>query len=116
MRANVIKGSEIAAYAAKAAHVPESTIAMAQEALFDAVNYFCLNGHSVQVPGLGSFALQINSKTAASADEANADKVTKKYIRFWPIANIRDMCQRKNISIRDVDLLGLPPKKKEEGD
>lgn len=51
-RGGIIRDRDITAYAAQAAHVPESTIALAQEALFDAINYFCINGHTVQVPDL----------------------------------------------------------------
>ena len=63
MRNNVIHNKDIIYYAAKAAHVPESTIEMAEEALFDAITYFCVNGHSVQVPGIGSYGPQLKTMT-----------------------------------------------------
>ena len=47
VRGNVIKEDAIVAYAAQAAAVPESTIIMAKNALFDAINYFCANGRRV---------------------------------------------------------------------
>ncbi len=107
MRCPVIDRKGIIAYAAKAAHVPESTVALAQEALFDAVNYFCMNGHSVQVAGLGSFGIKLNSKVAKTVDEANADTITRKYIRFFPNGEIREMCSLKNINIKVNNLLNL---------
>ncbi len=107
MRCPVIDRKGIIAYAAKAAHVPESTVALAQEALFDAINYFCVNGHSVQVAGLGSFGIKLNSKVAKTVDEANADTITRKYIRFFPKAEIREMCSLKNINLHINDILNL---------
>jgi len=54
-RYSTIDYHDLISYAAKAAGVPESSIALAMEALFDGMNYFVLNGHSVQVPNLGTF-------------------------------------------------------------
>lgn len=110
LRGHIITNKNVIAYAAKAAHVPESTVTLAQEALFDAVNYFCMNGHSVQVPGLGSFGIKLNSKTTQTAEEVDVETITRKYIRFYPKASIRDMCSLKNISITVQDLLNLKPK------
>ena len=107
LRGAVITNDNVIAYAAKAAHVPESTVTLAQEALFDAINYFCMNGHAVQVPGMGSFGIRMNSKTTKTKDEANAETITRKYIRFYPKTSIRNMCSLKNICIELRDLLGL---------
>lgn len=107
MRSNVIHNKEIIYYAAKAAHVPESTIEMAGEALFDAINYFCANGHAVQMPGIGSFGPQLKTKTQRDEEEVSEDCINRKYIRFWPKHNIRDLCNSTNISIELKDLLHL---------
>ena len=106
-RGGIIRDSDVTAYAAQAAHVPESTIAMAQEALFDAINYFCVNGHTVQVPGLGAFGIQLRSKLAKTEDDAGSDVIKNKYIRYWAKDSLRSMCNRKNISVKLTDPLGL---------
>ena len=107
LRSGIIHNKEITYYAAKAAHVPESTIEMAEEALFDAINYFCAQGHSVQVPGIGSFGMQFNTKVAKTKEEATDECISRKYIRFWPKHEIRDLCSLKNVRIEVKDLLGL---------
>ena len=63
----------IVAYAAKAAAVPESSIEMAMEAIFDAMSYFVLNGHSVQIPNLGTFSIGVRAKSAASEQSFQSD-------------------------------------------
>lgn len=107
LRGTVIHNKEITYYAAKAAHVPESTIKLAEEALFDAINYFCTNGHAVQMPGLGTFGMQFNTKVAKTKEESTDECINRKYIRFWPKHEIRDLCSQKNVRIEVKDLLGL---------
>ena len=72
-RYSTIGYDAIVAYAAKAAAVPESSIEMAMEALFDAMNYFVLNGHSVQIPNLGTFSIGVRAKSTGSEAEFTAD-------------------------------------------
>lgn len=103
VRGAVIKNDELVAYAAKAAHVPESTLSMAVDALFDAINYFCFNGHAVQVPNLGTFGLQLNAKCTAVEEDVTADLVQRKYIRYWPKKEVRQQCNLQNINLKAVD-------------
>lgn len=102
-RGGVIKGSELVAYATKAAHVPEATLLMAADALFDAISYFCLQGHSVQVPNLGTFGLQMNSKCVPAEEDVTAETITRKYIRFWPKKEVREQCNLQNINLKVVE-------------
>ena len=111
-RGATITDEDIIQYAAQASHVPESSIILAQEALLDAIDYFCANGHSVQVPYLGTFSVNVNSKVVETAEEANADSVKSLRLRFYPKKRLRAACNKKNIRINIVDLLGL---KKGEG-
>ena len=66
---STIPYASIIAYAAKAARVPESSIILSMEALFDAMNFFVLNGHSVKIPNLGTFYLSVRMKSAATKEE-----------------------------------------------
>ena len=99
VRGAVIGDKQITAYAAKAAHVPETTIAVAQEALFDAVNYFCNNGHTVQVPNLGGFSLGLRVKCVKTKEEATAETIKQQYIRFFPKHELRNKCMLNNINV-----------------
>lgn len=91
VRGNVIGKEDIIPYAAKAAHVPETDIALAMNAFFDAIDYFCANGHRVEVDGLGSFGTVTNSKVARSLEECNAYTITKRRLRLWPTGDLRTM-------------------------
>jgi len=94
VRYTTIGYAAIVSYAAKAANVPESSIEMAMEALFDAMNYFVLNGHSVQIPNLGTFSLCVSVKSSASEAEFTANfaqNLRRVYIRFLPDPELKAM-------------------------
>ena len=101
----VIKDEDITHYAAQASCVPESAIVLAQEALFDAINYFCANGHSVQVPYLGTFSVNLNSKVVEDVEDANANSVMRRRLRFYPKGRLKAACDKKNIRIDIVKRL-----------
>ena len=93
-RYSTIDYKAITAYAAKAAAVPESSIEMAMEALFDAMNYFVLNGHSVQIPYLGTFSIGVRAKTSLSEAEFSSDfskNLKGINIRFLPDTELKSM-------------------------
>ena len=105
VRGPVIKGDDLVAYAAQAAHVPESTIQMAKDALFDAITYFCSNGQNVQVPGLGTFGAETTVKTVKTADGLDGDEAKKtirnKRMRFWPKADVAAMGRLGNVTLTE---------------
>ena len=94
VRYTTIPYAAIIAYAAKAAGVPESSIALAMEAMYDAMNYFVLNGHSVQIPNLGTFSICVSVKTSTSESEFTsnfAKNLRRVYIRFLPDPELKAM-------------------------
>lgn len=105
VRGNVIKDADFIAYAAKAAHVPESTMLTARHAILDAINYFVLNGHNVQIDGLGSFGPRINAKVSNVEANASAEDITRKYVRFYPAGEIKALCNADNIDFKEVKSL-----------
>ena len=103
VRGNVIKEDAIIAYAANAASVPESTIVMAKNALFDAINYFCANGRRVMVPNLGSFAPVTRAKFARTAEDCTVDTIKKhgRVLRFYPKSEIAASGSASNITLTE---------------
>ena len=100
-RYSTIEYDAIVAYAAKAAAVPESSIEMAMEALFDAMNYFVLNGHSVQIPNLGTFSIGVRARSTESEAEFTADfskNLRGISIRFLPDPDLKAMIANTAIS------------------
>ena len=100
-RYSTIDYAAIVAYAAKAAAVPESSIEMAMEAIYDALNYFVLNGHSVQIPNLGTFSIGVQCKTTATETEFTnqfSNNLRNVKIRFLPDPELKAMIASTAIS------------------
>ena len=101
VRGSVIGGEEVIAYAAQAAHVPETTVQMAMNGLFDAINYYVTQGRCVQIEGLGSFKPVTRYKVAQSEEDCTADGIKKRVIQFHPKGEIADMARYNNISFSE---------------
>ena len=101
VRGSVIGGEEVIAYAAQAAHVPETTVQMAMNGLFDAINYYVTQGRCVQIEGLGSFKPVTRYKVAQSEEDCTADGIKKRVIQFHPKGEIADMARYDNISFSE---------------
>ena len=100
-RYSTIEYKAIVAYAAKAAAVPESSIEMAMEAIFDAVNYFVLNGHSVQIPNLGTFSIGVRAKAALNEVEFTnqfSQNLRGIQIHFLPDAELKQQLASMSIN------------------
>jgi len=50
---------------------------------------FLLNGHTINIPGLGKFSLNLRTKAQDSADKVTGDTIKGAHIRFSPQAQIR---------------------------
>lgn len=88
-RYSTIAYRDIVQYAARAAHVPESAVDVAMEALFDALSYFVLNGHNVKIDGIGTFAFGVNAKAEINEADAGADSVHRLKILYLPEMDLR---------------------------
>lgn len=89
-RYSTIAYKDVVHYAARAAHVPDSSVEVAMDALYDALSYFVLNGHNVKIDGLGTFSFGVNAKAEVSAASAGADAVRRLKIDYLPEKDLRE--------------------------
>lgn len=108
LRYSTIAYKDIVYYAAKAAHVPESSIEVAMDALYDALSYFVLNGHNVKIDGLGTFAFGINAYAQSDIADAGADAVHNMKVLYLPEMSLRQMLNNVAITTQITNPNGLP--------
>lgn len=101
VRGSVVKDEAFIKYAAQAANVPETTIRMAKRALFDALNYFCTQGHAVEVLNLGTFRPETTMKTVQDVSDATAETFKKKRYRFYPSGLCHDLGNAKSVTLEE---------------
>lgn len=108
LRYSTIAYKDIVYYAAKAAHVPESSIEVAMDALYDALSYFVLNGHNVKIDGLGTFAFGINAYAQDDISAAGADAVHNMKVMYLAEMSLRQMLNNVAITTQITNPNGLP--------
>jgi predicted histone-like DNA-binding protein len=66
------------------------------------VNYL-MNGHTVQIPQLGTFSLSAKCKLVSNAKDAGPDCIKRLKIRFTPKGTIKSACKSVKFSGITVD-------------
>lgn len=89
MRYSTVKGDQLVSYVSQSSHIPESTILACTLAVREAVSYFVLNGHHVNLGKFGTFGVRTQQKAVTDAEEVKASLVTRITIGFTPSAEIK---------------------------
>ena len=90
VRYSTVKGDEVVTYAANSSHVPESTLRAACLAMREAVAYFVLNGHHVNLGKFGILGVRTKQKSANDAEQVSAKLVQKMTVAFTPSQEIKN--------------------------
>lgn len=117
IRGNVIKGDDIVAYAANAAHVPISTVRAAAKAFFDGITYYCAQGRCVQVPLLGSFEPATRVKTKQLVEDVTTDTIKQKRLKWNPSRAVQSLGRINNINLtenKSYTYLAIPEAKPQD--
>lgn len=90
VRYSTIKGDELVTYAANSSHIPESTLRACTLAMREAIAYFVLNGHHVNLSKFGILGFRSKQKSAADAEQVSAKLVKKMTVAFTPSKEIKE--------------------------
>lgn len=82
--ANTIDTDTMFAAMAEYAHIPPAQIPAAFSAIVKAIEAFCLNGHSVTIPDLGTFRVTLSSSGTSTAEEFSSEQIRGFKMRFLP--------------------------------
>ena len=89
MRYSTVKGDQLVSYAFQSSHIPESTLLACTLAVREAISYFVLNGHHVNLGKFGTFGIRTLQKAVTDAEEVSAELVKRITIGFTPSAEIK---------------------------
>jgi len=84
VRYSTMRQSDIVNYCMNNSLVPKAYISAAVVAFTQCIENFLLNGHSVELPGLGIFYLTSNGFTATEAEKCGVNQVESLRVRFTP--------------------------------
>ena len=97
VRYSTVKGDEIVSYASQSSHIPESTLRACTLAVREAISYFVLNGHHVNLGKFGILGIRSTQKAATDAEEVNANLVKHVTIGFTPSVEIKNAISQMRI-------------------
>lgn len=99
MRYSTVKEDEVVSYAAQSSHIPESTLLASTLAIREAIIYFVLNGHHVDLGKFGIFGIRSKQKAVTDAEEVDPDLVKHLTVGFKPSVEIKHAIQLVHIEI-----------------
>ncbi len=89
VRYSTVKGDQLVSYASQSSHIPEATLLACTLAVREAISYFVLNGHHVDLGKFGTFGIRTQQKAVTDAEEVSAELVKRITIGFTPSAEIK---------------------------
>lgn len=76
----------------------------AMDAIVNEFKNFLMNGHSVEIPQLGTFRFSVRAKAVEDAKDADARQVTRRKIIFTPSKELRESLKQVNfISVKEKE-------------
>lgn len=107
---DTISSKELVEAMARNTGIPVAKVAMATDAIVKQLKNFLLNGHSVNIVGLGTFSPRIKSRPSDSKDAVTADNVKALLLKFRPQTDIReDMKNTVGYEVIHSDITGTAP-------
>ena len=98
VRYSTMRQNDIVEYCMKNSLVPKAYISSAVVAFTQCIENFLLNGHSVELPGLGIFYLTSNGITTTETDKCGLNQVECLKVRFTP-------CPALKAAVSEVEMV-----------
>ena len=89
VRYSTVKQNELVSYASNSSHIPESQLRACTLAMREAIAYFVLNGHHVNLGKFGILGARTLQKAATDAEEVSAKLVHSVTIGYTPSVEIK---------------------------
>ena len=89
VRYSTVKGDQLVSYASQSSHIPESTLRACTLAMREAISYFVLNGHHVNLGKFGYLGVHSKQLSAVDYEQVNASLVKSMTIGYTPSVEIK---------------------------
>ncbi|MCR4834961.1 MAG: hypothetical protein K5899_01045 [Bacteroidaceae bacterium] len=102
VRYSTVKQDELVSYAAGSSHIPESQLLACTLAMREAISYFVLNGHHVNLGKFGILGMRSKVGAAMDAAMASADLVRRVTIGYLPSTEVKQLIANVSIQTETV--------------
>ena len=93
-----IDGEDVLELAAQNSGINQAQLSAAMYAIRQSFVNFLLNGHSVELPGVGIFRVGVNAKMVDEAAKVSVDQIYRRKIHFLPATALKDKLIRISFS------------------
>ena len=113
-----IDGDEVLELAAQTSGINQAQLSAGMYAIRQSFVNFLLNGHSVELPGVGIFRVGVNAKMVDEATKVSVDQIYRRKIHFLPSTVLKDRLTRISFSTdpTEMDAETTTPTVPDEGD
>ena len=113
-----IDAEDVLEYAAQNSGINQAQLSAAMYAIRQSFVNFLLNGHSVELPGVGIFRVGVNAKMVDEATKVSVDQIYRRKIHFLPSTVLKDRLTRISFSTdpTEMDAETTTPTVPDEGD
>ena len=98
VRYSTVKQNELVSYAASSSHIPESQLRACTLAIREAIAYFVLNGHHVDLGKFGVLGIRSKQKHANDVEQVKSDLIKRVTIGYTPSVEIKEAIASIRIS------------------
>ena len=98
-----ISSDELIDSAARNNAIPKGHVGASCDAIMNEFQNYLLNGHSVEIPYLGTFRLSVCCKSVDKAEDVSASNIYRKKVLFIPSSNFKKLIGSCNFEMQDVD-------------
>ena len=109
-----ITADDLLEAAARNSGINDATIYAGMRAVVNEFENFLMNGHSVQVPLLGTYRLSLRSKAVATEAEAGANAIYRRGIIYTPTTRLKAKLNSINLNALPADILTTADDEAEE--
>ena len=96
---NTIDAEKIIQYASDTYNIPKGLMRASWEALGQAITSWVLEGHIVEVPGLGNIRAEVRAKAQSDASDVSADDIFRRHLLLTPTKEIKNALNSTPINI-----------------
>lgn len=103
---NTIDAKKIIQYASDTYNIPKGVMRASLEALGQAITSWVLEGHIVEVPGLGNIRAEVRAKTQSKAEDVSESDIFRRKLLLTPTKEIKDALNATPVRITCCDREG----------
>ena len=103
---STVGDEKIIRYASETSNIPKAVLRASWEALGQAITSWVLEGHIVEVPGLGNIRAEVRAKAQSKAEDVTESDILRRKLLLTPTKEIKDVLNTTPVRITCFDRKG----------